>query len=66
MCLWKVLNWQATKLFGFSGPSDAHLTSAAKVLAAAADGQTEDAKIEQVESGRGRVSLQVRGKNGCL
>ncbi|CAE7254988.1 unnamed protein product, partial [Symbiodinium pilosum] len=36
-----VLNWEAAKLFGFSGPTDPRLAAAAKVLAASADGQAE-------------------------
>eukprot|EP00439_Symbiodinium_sp_Y106_P056200 s4376_g7.t2 len=43
-----VLNWEAAKLFGFSGPSDVRLTSAAKVLAASADGQAEEMPVTRV------------------
>ena len=40
-----VLNWEAAKLLGFSGPSDPRLATAAKVLAASADGSAEEMPV---------------------
>eukprot|EP00913_Durusdinium_trenchii_P028602 g26825.t1 len=36
-----VLNWEAAKMLGFTGPNDPRFATAAKVLAASADGSAE-------------------------
>ncbi|CAK9116691.1 unnamed protein product [Durusdinium trenchii] len=43
-----VLNWEAAKMLGFTGPNDPRFATAAKVLAASADGSAEEMPVTLV------------------